>query len=448
MKIILFGTGEIFRKYKMQIKFKYVTEIVDNSEDKHNEECCGYRIKYPSEVSYKDCDYVIIMTDSFEMMKEQLLGDGVSGEKIKSYKDIGDIFQLDITMHIGNKKFNCTEWDNEGKKIFIMSHSGKRTGVPIALMNHALLLRELGWNVVYGILDSGTICEELNEKNIPYIDNIALNENSKKFHDFLRDFNIILIGTLVLTEFEKKINGLKISTVWWIHESQEKMYEKYKLPDEDDHIKYYGVGDRVFRMFHLFYPDKEIGSMIYYLPDQYKLQKNKSDSFTFSFIGSDRKRKGVDILVQAVKSLEENIRNQIKVIMVCPDAEVDDYNMIKEIPQISMVGEKKQEEILDIYSQTDVLVCPSRDDPMPIVVTQAMQYKIPCIVSNQVGQHIYLRDNKGGFVFENENYRSLARIMELCVLKGDLREEGKKAREVYDRFFSKQYVMGKIKTIF
>ena len=220
------------------------------------------------------------------------------------------------------------------------------------------------------------------------------------------------------------------------------------MPDEDDHIKYYGVGDRVFRMFHLFYPDKEIGSMIYYLPDQYKLQKNKSDSFTFSFIGSDRKRKGVDILVQAVKSLEENIRNQIKVIMVCPDAEVDDYNMIKEIPQISMVGEKKQEEILDIYSQTDVLVCPSRDDPMPIVVTQAMQYKIPCIVSNQVGQHIYLRDNKGGFVFENENYRQLARIMELCVLKGDLREEGKKAREVYDRFFSKQYVMGKIKTIF
>lgn len=51
-------------------------------------------------------------------------------------------------------------------------------------------------------------------------------------------------------------------------------------------------------------------------------------------------------------------------------------------------------------------------------------------------------------MFENENYRQLARIMELCVLKGDLREEGKKAREVYDRFFSKQYVMGKIKTIF
>ena len=36
MKIILFGTGEIFRKYKMQIKFKYVTENVENSEDKHN----------------------------------------------------------------------------------------------------------------------------------------------------------------------------------------------------------------------------------------------------------------------------------------------------------------------------------------------------------------------------------------------------------------------------
>lgn len=50
----------------------------------------------------------------------------------------------------------------------------------------------------------------------------------------------------------------------------------------------------------------------------------------------------MDILVQAVKSLEENIRNQIKVIMVCPDAEVDDYNMIKEIPQISMVGEKNK----------------------------------------------------------------------------------------------------------
>ena len=448
MRIILFGTGRIFKRYKCYVEFKHVTEIIDNSNDKHNEECCGYQIKYPSEVAYKDCDYVIIMTDSYDVMKKQLLGSGVPSKKIKSYKDIGKIFRLDISMYIGNKQLNYAEWDTGEKKIFIMSHSGGRTGVPIALMNHALLLRELGWNVVYGILDSGSISEELKMKGIPCIDDIILKARSEKFLNFLRNFDMILIGTLVLTEFEKEINSLMIPTIWWIHESQKSLYEKYKLPENDNHIKYYGVGDRVFNMFLKFYPDKKIDSMIYYLPDTHGLKKNKSKIFTFTFIGSDSKRKGLDILVQAIKCLEENVRNQIQVIMVCPDAGNDDYNMVKEIQQIIMMGERNQQEILEIYSYTDILVCPSRDDPMPIVVTQAIQHEIPCIVSDNVGQSIYFEDNNGGFVFENENYRQLADIMKFCVLKNDLIEEGEKARQVYDCFFSPKYVINKMKTIF
>ena len=49
----------------------------------------------------------------------------------------------------------------------------------------------------------------------------------------------------------------------------------------------------------------------------------------------------------------------------------------KKYQEIKACGEYSQKQIREAYSRTDVLVCPSRSDTMPIVVTEAMMCHIP-----------------------------------------------------------------------
>ena len=123
--------------------------------------------------------------------------------------------------------------------------------------------------------------------------------------------------------------------------------------------------------------------------------------------------------------------------------------MAKNKPNVQYIGEMKQSELNDFYRKIDVLVCPSRDDPMPIVVTQAMQNEIPCIVSDQVGQAEYIQSGKNGYIFKSEDVIELARIMEdIIVNPAQLNQIGKEGKKIYEENFSEKRMQRQLLDIF
>lgn len=92
----------------------------------------------------------------------------------------------------------------------------------------------------------------------------------------------------------------------------------------------------------------------------------------------------------------------------------------------------------DFYRQIDVLVCHSRDDSMPIVVTQTMQIGIHCIVSDQVGQSKYIDKHGGGEIFASEDVVALAELLiKFAELSEDEMEQyGKDAEKIFEQYFS------------
>ena len=83
------------------------------------------------------------------------------------------------------------------------------------------------------------------------------------------------------------------------------------------------------------------------------------------------------------------------------------------------------------------MVCPSRDDPMPIVITQALQNGIPCIVSDAVGHMEYFSEGKGGSVFQSENVKELAKyISEYVGNKELIIQKSKEAKRIFTDHFS------------
>lgn len=102
-----------------------------------------------------------------------------------------------------------------------------------------------------------------------------------------------------------------------------------------------------------------------------------------------------------------------------------------------MTGVVDREEVARILEETDVLICPSREDPMPTVAAEAMACGIPCLISDAAGTVEYIRDGLDGFVFHSEDVKELALKIRWCVEHREKLEEiGRRSRQIFDRYFS------------
>ena len=107
------------------------------------------------------------------------------------------------------------------------------------------------------------------------------------------------------------------------------------------------------------------------------------------------------------------------------------------MPEIVITGPVGREEIGKLLEGADVMVCPSREDPMPTVAAEAMSYSVPCILSDATGTAAYIRDRENGLVFGSGKAGMLAGKLRWCMENRDrLGQMGKEARQVYERYFS------------
>ncbi len=90
----------------------------------------------------------------------------------------------------------------------------------------------------------------------------------------------------------------------------------------------------------------------------------------------------------------------------------------------------------EFYSETDVLVSASRDDPMPIVLTQGLMFSKVCLCSSAIGHAQLLKDKKNGLIFTSESARELLEKMTwLLQNPAELAALGKAGRALYEKHF-------------
>ena len=134
------------------------------------------------------------------------------------------------------------------------------------------------------------------------------------------------------------------------------------------------------------------------------------------------------------------IRDQLKVYLIGKNVSAMAVKLkqeIADIPEITMTGVLSDEEFENVFSKIDVLVCPSREDPMPAVTVEAMMNRIPCIVSDMVGTSAYIREGVEGCIFQSQDACGLAEKIEWCVEhREQLEAMGREARILYEKYFS------------
>jgi glycosyltransferase involved in cell wall biosynthesis len=136
------------------------------------------------------------------------------------------------------------------------------------------------------------------------------------------------------------------------------------------------------------------------------------EPFTFLFAGHASRRKGVDILLDASKTIRRRTENRFVLQFA---GGVDDDLFPESHPAIERLGYLSREELAEAFRAADCLVLPSRHDSFGRVVVEAMATGLPVLLSENVGAKEVVDEGKTGWVVPAENAEALAERMLWCI---------------------------------
>lgn len=140
------------------------------------------------------------------------------------------------------------------------------------------------------------------------------------------------------------------------------------------------------------------------LREKYSLPKDK---IIFTFVSEDIKnyRKGFDLLTDVVKELSKNEN-----LLFCAIGKLDDKNTL---PNIKYFGKINDYKILsDIYSLSNAVILPSREDNLPNVMLEAMACGTPVISFKTGGMLDVIKDGFNGILAEEITNVSLLNALQ------------------------------------
>ena len=442
MKVIIFGTGNYYRLSKKYIDMDQIVCFVDNDLDKAGTFLDGKVIMVPEDADFDACDYVLILVMRYQSILRQLSEIGLIEEKVRLYPDLDDLFKIRPKIYSENHAYGIRQWISvrQEKKVMLICHELTRNGVSVVLMHVARILKKMGYRPLMSALLEGELVEELRENDIDYIPQINMLYGGNQFAELVREMEFVIVGTIGIADVARRIVHTEVPIVWWIHESNDKDFHDFPLVIRDN-VHYYAGGKRVIECFRRYYSQLPVEKMLYCLPDNLSGKQNRDRAFRVGIIGLIYPRKAQDIFVTAVKNIPEWKKKGVSFEIVGKYLEpvIDLDEVLRNNPEIKYIGEMSQRKLGCYFATLDLLVCPSRDDPMPVVVTQAMQYGVPCIVSDQVGQSEYIVDGINGFVFPSEDAVTLEEKITYCIENKSILEGiGAESRKIYEKYFSEK----------
>jgi len=443
MRVLLFGTGEYYNRYKIWFEKEKVVALIDNSESKQGSYIDGIYVVSPAQASKMEFDAIFIMSFYIVAMRKQLLELGIPEEKIHHFYDIHDlIYSEELNKEV--KYYGDVPSDDEDKGILLLNQDLTLGGPALALYHTAKVLIKNGYKVTYASQLDGPLREILEKDGIPVVVDLNLLVQTMDECKWIKGYSKILCNTINFHVFLSK-RDTSIPVIWWLHDAlffYGGVNRKAIDAISKENLKVWGVGPVSERAIKTFCPDFEVEDLLYGVEDNSSAEDCMSiddDIVRFVTIGYIEQRKGQDVLMAAIKLLPKAVRKRTHFLFVGRSTSMLAASIMRDaedIEEVEFAGLVDRERVNEIFSESDMMICPSREDPMPTVCAEAMMHRLSCIISDAVGTVKYIEDGVDGIVFESENASDLAeKIMWAVDNKNKLSEMGNKARKVFEEYF-------------
>lgn len=448
MKFLLFGTGDYYNRYKKWFEKQEVMALLDNSMQKRHMVIDGFRVLTPEEGIKLDYDSIVILSFYVKQMKQQLISLGVKPDRIYHFYDLHSLIAPEAVrrpLQYFPDARDVVECMQPGvPKILFLSHDLTLGGPCIALYHAARLLKKQGYVVVFGSMLDGPLKIKLMENDISVVVDENLQISTMKETEWVSSFSLIICNTMNFHIFLSE-RDTRIPVIWWLHDASffyDGVNKNTMEKIAPDNLTVVSVGPVPADAIGKYLPHLDCGELLYGVGDMGRDEGiiREDNEVRFITIGFLEDIKGQDVLVQAVRKLSSDVRNQCSFFIVGHDKTLFGERIHKEstgIGKIYFTGSVDRQEIHRLLSEADVLICPSRQDAMPTVAAEAMMHSVPSIVSDVTGTAAYIHDGEDGFVFPSGDAQALAERIEWCIAnKAELQSMGKKARMLYEKYFS------------
>lgn len=348
--------------------------------------------------------------------------------------------------------FQKKKHESKTKSILIVSHDSMLGGATIALQYAASILRKEGYHVTWLSENEGDIFHELEKCDVPYVVDPAF-KNNDMWLNYATNFDLIICSTITLLPQVERLKKIGKQVIWWVHEASEyyQYINKNALSSENIEKLHCLCGGIIAQKnFEANFPFLKTDILLYGVPDYAKnfaeinslVIDNPLENTLFLSIGTIEKRKGQDILAEAIGLLKPEIRQKCLFVFVGKSIQADVYEKVAKVCEDYPDNVKWHEPVdrvtlMSMYKQSDVVLCTSREDPMPVFVTEAMMQSKALICSEYTGSAGVLTDGIDSLIYHNNDSEELAGKITQLILESSLGSElGKEARKTYEKMFS------------
>ena len=454
MKIVIFGTGKVYRDNKLHISQQDdIVAFLDNNSSLQGKTVDGIKVYAPTRIHSLSYDKIILMSDYADEMRKQLLDILVDDEEIWNWR------RYECECSRGVLKLFCYQ-ERKGtpkKRILLLAQHLSYDGSAMAAVHAIIALQSMdkGYHVILAAPSGDpAFVREISGQGVNIVLCPAVQYLGKEEMYWINQFDIVIVNVFPMISCACEISKFK-PVLWWLHEvsayyeSTRKEFSKYDNISAMKHINVVAVSEIARRNFEVYYPGRVNAILPYGIPDEYipNVETNKSDKFVFAIIGGIEKRKAQKIFVQAVMNFAQEEMADLEFLIIGSSKAEDYFHEVEElagqVPQIHIVGQLSRREMWEMYQKIDVVVCASVEECLPTTVTEGLMHGKVCIATETSGTGEYIIHGENGFICKTEDADSLYNIMAwVSAHRDELEDVRRNARKTYEKYFTME-IFGK-----
>ncbi|MGN0346854.1 MAG: glycosyltransferase, partial [Lachnospiraceae bacterium] len=335
-------------------------------------------------------------------------------------------------------------FENQYRRILLVSHEMSYTGAPHSLLLMANALRELHYVVDIWTFQTGEFEREFT-KNGYEVKVISYPlKYSFELIDNIKKYDLIIANTIFCVSFARLAQKF-VKTVLYLREANnlKDIIDSNNLVEEDLLLckVIVCVSEYAEKSIRRHYPTiKEIKIIHNYVDDVMcnGILNRKVDNSKTNIIvsGTIEPRKGQNIAINAISCLPKDIRNKciLNIIGRKVSWAEDYYEMIQKVDFCNVVFHDEidnTEDLYQIYKLMDIFVIPSMDESCSLVALEAAMLGKVILMSENVGAKYIVNAD---CIFECNDYLQLStKLQDLLINTNKIKKIGLENRKNYER---------------
>jgi glycosyltransferase involved in cell wall biosynthesis/GT2 family glycosyltransferase len=315
------------------------------------------------------------------------------------------------------------------RRALFVSHETTLSGAPIQLAHLVAWLKTHGWDPSIAAAEDGPVADKFRAHGIGlFIEpELLIDPDYTVLRNLVPHFDVVVANTIATWQAVQAAHLENVPVVWYLHETLVgvRLMEAIEilrpsLALADALVSPTRATAEIYQPF----TERSIHVVPYGIPETNPRAPVPGRPFTFVTIGTYEPRKGQDVLLEAIRRLDPNLRWRALFQMAGRPLEKPFYQQLRakseSIYNLQLFGPLDHERSLELLNQAFVAVCPSRDGTMPIVLLEAMSLGKAVICTDVGGVREWLRDGLNALLVSSEDPAALSAAIARCICDRDL----------------------------